>query len=120
MTKIKRTLLIKLRNGNIEKVDDGETHHYEYAGKPFDTLDDFERQEIREDPIWSETVEAMHNLVEAMKPILIEFAKTIQAATAQISASIVEYQRDLERKKAAEEAKKKKLTAKKPAKKKAK
>lgn len=116
----KREIVMKLVNGNIEKVSDGETVHYEYAGKRIEDLDDFERQEIRDDPVWEATANAITELVAAMKPVITAAFEALGNAAAQISATIVAEQKRIAHEKAEAEKKKKAAAKKKPAAKKAK
>lgn len=116
----KREIFIKLQNGNIEKVSDGETTHYEYAGKRLEDLDDFERQEIRDDPVWESTAKALNELVDAVRPIITNMVEVVSSAVAQISATIVAEQKRIAHEKAEAEKKKKAAAKEKPAAKKAK
>lgn len=87
-----RQTIIKLEFGDIEKVSDGITEHYEYDDTEIKDLTDKQWEEIRSSDIMKTYIKAFNQILDVVKDIW----KTEKEAVELLANSIVDHTKQLE------------------------
>lgn len=105
---IVRTTLIELEHGNIERVSDGITEHFEYKGKPVDELSPEEWAEIRQSPRMQKFVEVVNQIMGIMVDVWKEVSKQVAVVANQLLEFQKKHEAELKKQQQSKKAKAKK------------
>lgn len=90
--KLTRTTLFALEFGNIDKVSDGITEHYEYDGTPFAELSEQQKSEIHDSAQLKQFFKYTQELIDVFSGVM----KTVVEAVAPPLNTVLDYMKKAE------------------------